>query len=82
MMSERDTNRSVKTQMMIMRKVLSGAGQPKNTFMLINLRIYGQSYLFVGVMETFSAHAMFFLYMWRHAGYIHGSHRHSPQTRI
>ncbi|KAJ6184752.1 hypothetical protein N7519_006053 [Penicillium mononematosum] len=26
------------------------------------------SYLFVGVMETFSAHAMFFLYMWRHAG--------------
>jgi sodium/potassium-transporting ATPase subunit alpha len=35
---------------------------------LINLRIYGQSYLFVGVMETFSAHAMFFLYMWRHAG--------------
>jgi hypothetical protein len=29
---------------------------------LINLRIYGQSYLFVGVMETFSAHAMFFLY--------------------
>lgn len=35
---------------------------------LINLRIYGQSYLFVGVMEAFSAHAMFFLYMWRHAG--------------
>ncbi|CAI7585517.1 unnamed protein product [Penicillium glandicola] len=34
---------------------------------LINLRIYGQSYLFVGVMEAFSAHAMFFLYMWRHA---------------
>jgi sodium/potassium-transporting ATPase subunit alpha len=35
---------------------------------LINLRIYGQSYFFVGVMEAFSAHAMFFLYMWRHAG--------------
>lgn len=35
---------------------------------LINLRIYGQAYLFVGVMEAFSAHAMFFLYMWRHAG--------------
>ncbi|KAJ5092041.1 hypothetical protein NUU61_006911 [Penicillium alfredii] len=35
---------------------------------LINLRIYGQSYLFVGVMEAFSAHAMFFLYMYRHAG--------------
>ncbi|KAJ5782386.1 hypothetical protein N7457_004160 [Penicillium paradoxum] len=35
---------------------------------LINLRIYGQAYLFVGVMETLSAHAMFFLYMHRHAG--------------
>ncbi|KAJ5902259.1 hypothetical protein N7495_002787 [Penicillium taxi] len=35
---------------------------------LINLRIYGQSYLFVGVMEAFSAHAMFFLYMWKEAG--------------
>lgn len=31
---------------------------------LINMRIYGQAYLFVGVMEAFSAHAMFFLYMW------------------
>ncbi|OOQ83154.1 putative Na/K ATPase alpha 1 subunit [Penicillium brasilianum] len=35
---------------------------------LINMRIYGQSYLFVGVMEAFSAHAMFFLYMWKAAG--------------
>ncbi|KAJ5743873.1 hypothetical protein N7533_008743 [Penicillium manginii] len=35
---------------------------------LINFRIYGQSYLFVGVMEAFSAHAMFFLYMWKAAG--------------
>ena len=35
---------------------------------LINVRIYGQAYLFVGVMEAFSAHSMFFLYMWRHAG--------------
>lgn len=35
---------------------------------LINLRIYGQSYLFVGVMEAFSAHSMFFLYMWKAAG--------------
>lgn len=35
---------------------------------LINFRIYGQSYLFVGVMEAFSAHAMFFLYMWQAAG--------------
>ncbi|KAF3398055.1 Sodium/potassium-transporting ATPase subunit alpha-1 [Penicillium rolfsii] len=35
---------------------------------LINTRIYGQSYLFVGVMEAISAHAMFFLYMWKAAG--------------
>jgi sodium/potassium-transporting ATPase subunit alpha len=35
---------------------------------LINIKIYIQSYLFIGVMETVCAHAMFFLYMWRHAG--------------
>ncbi|GAB7355779.1 hypothetical protein MBLNU459_g6461t1 [Dothideomycetes sp. NU459] len=34
---------------------------------LINFKIYGQSYLFIGVMETLCAHSMFFLYMWRHA---------------
>lgn len=34
---------------------------------LINLKIYTQSYLFVGVMETVIAHAMYFLYYWRHA---------------
>ena len=34
---------------------------------LINLKIYFQSYLFIGIMETTCAHAMFFLYMWRHA---------------
>lgn len=34
---------------------------------LINLKIYIQSYLFIGVMETICAHAMFFLYMYRHA---------------
>ncbi|OJJ42921.1 hypothetical protein ASPZODRAFT_1238891 [Penicilliopsis zonata CBS 506.65] len=34
---------------------------------LINLKIYAQSYLFVGVMETICAHSMFFLYMYRHA---------------
>lgn len=34
---------------------------------LINLRIYAQSYLFIGVMEAICAHAMFFLYYWRHA---------------
>jgi sodium/potassium-transporting ATPase subunit alpha len=34
---------------------------------LITLKIYIQSYLFMGVMQTVCAHAMFFLYMWRHA---------------
>ncbi|KAL6246913.1 hypothetical protein RBB50_006220 [Rhinocladiella similis] len=34
---------------------------------LINLRIYAQSYLFIGVMETICAHSMYFLYYWRHA---------------
>jgi sodium/potassium-transporting ATPase subunit alpha len=35
---------------------------------LINLKIYFQSYLFIGVMETICAHSMFFLYMYKHAG--------------
>lgn len=35
---------------------------------LINLKIYAQSYLFIGVMETVSAHSMFFLYMYKKAG--------------
>jgi sodium/potassium-transporting ATPase subunit alpha len=35
---------------------------------LINLKIYVQSYLFIGVMETVAAHAMFFFYMYKHAG--------------
>ncbi|KAH6617713.1 hypothetical protein B0J18DRAFT_445970 [Chaetomium sp. MPI-SDFR-AT-0129] len=35
---------------------------------LINTRIYAQAYLFIGTMETVTAHAMFFLYMWRYAG--------------
>ncbi|EON67490.1 Na+/K+-exchanging ATPase alpha subunit [Coniosporium apollinis CBS 100218] len=35
---------------------------------LINLKVYGQSYLFIGVMETICAHAMFFFYMQKHAG--------------
>jgi sodium/potassium-transporting ATPase subunit alpha len=30
---------------------------------LINLKIYAQSYLFIGVMETLIAHSMFFFYM-------------------
>ncbi|WEW58039.1 magnesium-transporting ATPase [Emydomyces testavorans] len=35
---------------------------------LINFKIYAQSYLFIGVMETICAHSMFFLYMYRKAG--------------
>lgn len=35
---------------------------------LINLKIYAQLYLFIGVMEIVMAHAMFFLYMYQEAG--------------
>ncbi|KAK3320379.1 hypothetical protein B0T19DRAFT_492568 [Cercophora scortea] len=35
---------------------------------LITGRIYIQAYLFTGFMETCCAHAMFFLYMYKHAG--------------
>ncbi|PKS05410.1 hypothetical protein jhhlp_008786 [Lomentospora prolificans] len=35
---------------------------------LINLKIYAQAYLFVGSMETITAHSMFFLYMYKYAG--------------
>ncbi|RAH78672.1 calcium ATPase [Aspergillus japonicus CBS 114.51] len=43
---------------------------PRNykTDHLINLKIYGQSYLFIGVIEAVGAHAMFFLYMYKMAG--------------
>ncbi|SPO31883.1 K, P-type ATPase [Ustilago trichophora] len=43
--------------------------QPRNnkTDHLINKAIYGQSYLFIGTMETVTAHSMFFLYIWRYA---------------
>ncbi|KAH6880671.1 hypothetical protein B0T10DRAFT_581214 [Thelonectria olida] len=34
---------------------------------LINTKIYTQAYLFTGFMETITAHAMFFLYMYKHA---------------
>jgi sodium/potassium-transporting ATPase subunit alpha len=34
---------------------------------LINLKIYIQSYLFIGIMETICAHSMFFLYMYKAA---------------
>jgi sodium/potassium-transporting ATPase subunit alpha len=40
---------------------------PKHSH-LINGKIYGQSYLFMGTMETVTAHAMFFYYMWTAAG--------------
>ncbi|KAI9691942.1 MAG: hypothetical protein M1822_008015 [Bathelium mastoideum] len=35
---------------------------------LINFKVYGQSYLFIGVMETVCAHSMFFFYMYKKAG--------------
>ncbi|GFP54967.1 hypothetical protein ACSS6W_002877 [Trichoderma asperelloides] len=35
---------------------------------LINLKIYGQAYLFTGTAETICAHSMFFFYMWKAAG--------------
>lgn len=35
---------------------------------LINLKVYIQSYLFMGVMQTICAHSMYFLYYWKHAG--------------
>ncbi|KAJ4288867.1 hypothetical protein N0V88_007197 [Collariella sp. IMI 366227] len=35
---------------------------------LITFRIYAQAYLFMGFMETITAHSMFFLYMWKYAG--------------
>ncbi len=35
---------------------------------LVNLRLYGHSYLFIGVLETLIAHSMFFLYIWQAAG--------------
>ncbi|RDB19722.1 Sodium/potassium-transporting ATPase subunit alpha [Hypsizygus marmoreus] len=43
---------------------------PRNhkTDHLINMKIYTQSYFFIGVMETIAAHSMFFLYMWKYAG--------------
>jgi sodium/potassium-transporting ATPase subunit alpha len=40
---------------------------PKNAH-LVNGRIYGQSYLFIGTMEAICAHAMFFYYMYKRAG--------------
>ncbi|PWN50093.1 calcium ATPase [Violaceomyces palustris] len=40
---------------------------PKNSH-LIDFKIYGQSYLFMGTMETLTAHAMFFYYIYKAAG--------------
>ncbi len=43
---------------------------PRNTRRehLISMKIYAQAYLFVGTMETVTAHSMYFLYLWRYAG--------------
>lgn len=35
---------------------------------LVNFKIYAQSYLFIGIMETLCAHSMFFYYIWSAAG--------------
>ncbi|KAK4047193.1 hypothetical protein OIO90_006256 [Microbotryomycetes sp. JL221] len=35
---------------------------------LVNTRLYGHSYIFMGCMETIIAHSMFFLYMYQAAG--------------
>lgn len=35
---------------------------------LINAKVYGQSYLFIGVLETLTAHSMFFFYIYKAAG--------------
>lgn len=35
---------------------------------LITFRLYGQAYLFIGVLETLCAHACYFIYYWRYAG--------------
>lgn len=40
---------------------------PKNSH-LVNFKLYTQSYLFIGMMETIIAHSMFFFYMWSYAG--------------
>ncbi|KAG5640771.1 hypothetical protein DXG03_007248 [Asterophora parasitica] len=43
---------------------------PRNhkTDHLINAKIYFQSYFFIGMMETITSHAMYFLYMYKYAG--------------
>ncbi|KAG6917761.1 hypothetical protein DXG01_001166 [Tephrocybe rancida] len=43
---------------------------PRNhvTDHLITLKIYIQTYFFIGMMEMVTAHAMFFLYMYKYAG--------------
>ncbi|KAG6827950.1 hypothetical protein H0H92_009858 [Tricholoma furcatifolium] len=44
---------------------------PRNhkTDHLITLKIYAQAYFFVGMMETITAHCMFFLYMYKVGGF-------------
>ncbi|PWN31554.1 K, P-type ATPase [Meira miltonrushii] len=35
---------------------------------LVNAKVYGQSYLFIGMLMTITAHSMFFLYIYQAAG--------------
>ncbi|KAF5025564.1 hypothetical protein F66182_2372 [Fusarium sp. NRRL 66182] len=61
---------------------------------LINARIYAQAYLLTGFIETITAHAMFFFYMWRYAripvselfflfeGYSEGYHGYSKDELV
>ncbi|KAL4732705.1 hypothetical protein ACLX1H_001724 [Fusarium chlamydosporum] len=61
---------------------------------LINTKIYTQAYLFTGFMETITAHAMFFLYMWKYAkisasdlfflfeGYSEGYHGYTQEELV
>ncbi|KAJ3154476.1 hypothetical protein HDU86_004605 [Geranomyces michiganensis] len=39
---------------------------------LVTLKLYAQSYLFMGTMMTLIAHTMFFLYMFKYAGFTPG----------
>ncbi|BGO93948.1 hypothetical protein NBRC10512v2_006268 [Rhodotorula toruloides] len=48
--------------------LLSLPPRDPNESRLVNLRVYGHSYLFIGTLETLCAHAMFFFYIWKAAG--------------
>ncbi|BGP31880.1 hypothetical protein JCM10296v2_003658 [Rhodotorula toruloides] len=48
--------------------LLSLPPRDPNESRLVNLRVYGHSYLFIGTLETLCAHSMFFFYIWTAAG--------------